>query len=161
MGVCVIYQSGLAPSPLHWQALSSSQHHNTPHTTQAWLGSLGLHNLLKLSSRHLLGALSPPWQKHATSVSFVLCSSFWVDFEHDRGRSNEHGHEKLVAWQLCLCTLWILLWRKYMGGNMGRGEVRGCGKDSGGLAPTAVRKSITLKRLKVFYRVIGERERER
>lgn len=145
-GVCEIYQSSSAPSP----ALTGPRQHNTPHTTLAWLGSLGLHNLHKLSSRHLLGALSPPPEKHATSVSFVLSSSFWVDIERDRGRSNEHGHEKLVAWQWCLCTLWILLRRKYMGGNTGRGEVRGCGKDSSGLAPTLVRKNITLNRLKVF-----------
>lgn len=37
--------------------------------------------------------------KHVTSVSFVLSSSFWADIERDRGRGNEHGHKKLVAWQ--------------------------------------------------------------
>lgn len=44
--------------------------------------------------------------------------------------------------------------------TQGRGEVRGCGKDSSGLAPTAARKNIALNRLKgVFYRVRVHRER--
>lgn len=41
----------------------------------------------------------PAPKKHVTSVSFVLSSSFWADIERDRGRSNERGHKKLVAWQ--------------------------------------------------------------
>lgn len=43
-----------------------------------------------------------------------------------------------------LYRLWVPLPRNATGGNTRRGEVRGCGEDSNGLAAAAVKENIML-----------------
>lgn len=108
----------------------------------AWLASMILHNLLKSSSCHHLckaqcrGKKSLCLQIKTQNNTATLCFeflflSFHIDTKHYLGRLNdlENRDEKSLP-DKYVCMDWRFCSRKVMGGSRGRGEVRGCGKDS-------------------------------
>lgn len=116
-----------------------------------------------LSTTTPLTPLRPDWDLWAYITSKncpAATSSFSVDIERDRARSNERGQERLVAWQLCLCTLCYCARKEVYGWQHGERRGEGMWEGQQWFGTDRGEEEHHTKYTDRFYRVILHRESE-